>query len=390
MPISIRHVETRIRHIIDQDSPMPWRSLATPLYCLSVMNQIGVQLRAHGYQIGWLKKRRLACIVVSIGNLTVGGTGKTPMTVYMARLCQHLGYSCVIVCRGYKGRASKQGGVVSDGQTIHMQYEDAGDEPLMMARQLSGVPVIIGRDRYQAGYLAIRRFDPDVILLDDGFQHLRLARDINILLCDYVRPLGNGHLLPRGPLREPPRALKRADIHLLTRCDAQTGRKQDAARQTIDRIREDRPLFKTIHRPVIRAFISKGKTVLDHLSEPPSNLMHPTANQTVLAFCGLAHNIHFKQTLTQMGWKQVEFLEFPDHHAYTPNDINQIQNAAATHNTQLIITSDKDHARLDPEITWPADLVVLGVDIQFETDQTRFDNCIAKRLRELKESSSVD
>ncbi len=382
MLISIRHLETRIRRIINRDNPPPWLSLATPLYFLSILNQSGVQFRAYAYQKGLLKKRRLPCIVISIGNLTVGGTGKTPMTVYMARLCQRLGCKSVIVCRGYKGRASKQGGVVSDGQTVQMKYQDAGDEPLMMARQLSGVPVIVGRDRYKAGVLAIRRFAPDVILLDDGFQHLRLARDINILLCDYARPLGNGHLLPRGPLREPPRALKRADIRLFTRCDAQTGTNQDKARQKIELLHEDRPVFKTIHCPVVRAFIPRGQTASDRLNAPRPSLICPTANQPVLAFCGLAHNIHFKQTLARMGWKQVEFLDFPDHHAYTPEDISQIQNAASAHNSQLIITSDKDHTRLDPDITWPLDLIVMGVDIQFETERALFEKLIAKRLRQ--------
>ena len=180
-----RKLATRIRNIIYQNKPLPCFSLGTPLFLLSLLYRIGVQLRAHSYQKGLLKSHRLPCIVISIGNLTVGGTGKTPMTIYLARLCQRLGYRTVIVCRGYKGLASEQGGIVSDGQTVRMNYADAGDEPVMIARQLGDIPVVIGRSRYKAGSLAISRFTPDVIILDDGFQHLSLARDINVILLDY-------------------------------------------------------------------------------------------------------------------------------------------------------------------------------------------------------------
>lgn len=177
------------------------------------------RLRCVAYQRGWRRTHRLSCPVVSIGNLVAGGTGKTPMTQFIARHAQHLGYHPVILSRGYKGRAERKGGVVSDGTTVLMTPEMAGDEPFMLASSLTGIPVIVGQDRYRSGCLAIKQFQPDLILLDDGFQHIRLARDLNILLLDNHRPMGNGYLLPRGILREPLAAIKRADVVVFTRAE---------------------------------------------------------------------------------------------------------------------------------------------------------------------------
>ncbi len=376
-----RNLATRIHDIIYNDGALPWFSLGTPLFSLSFLYKISVQFRAYSYQKGWLKNHRLPCIVISIGNLTVGGTGKTPMTIYLARLCQRLGYRTVIVCRGYKGLASKQGGIVSDGQTVRMNYANAGDEPLMIARLLNDIPVVIGSSRYKAGCLAISQFAPDVIVLDDGFQHLSLARDINIMLLDYARPFGNACLLPRGPLREPLQALKRADICIFTRCDSNLSAGYDKVRRKIILLCGHRPLFKTVHIPIIRGIIPAGTTSPIRLV---TDMKIETENITVYAFCGLAHNADFRRTLKQLGFQTVGYLGFPDHYAYTDWDIRAIKAAAIASGAKLIVTSDKDYTRLPTEIKWPTDLVVIGVEIKPEGNDSLFDDYVEQRLVALK------
>jgi len=382
MPKTDHKLATLIRNIIYQNRPLPCFSLGTPLFLLSLLYRSGVQLRAYGFQKGLLKSQRLPCIVISIGNLTAGGTGKTPMTIYLARLCQRLGYRTVIVCRGYKGLASEQGGIVSDGQTVRMNYADAGDEPVMIACQLGDIPVVIGRSRYKAGCLAISRFTPDVIILDDGFQHLSLARDINIILLDYAYPFGNTHLLPRGLLREPIQALKRGDTCILTRCDSKPSTGHDKAIQKINFLRGHRPLFKTVHIPIIRGIIPAG--TISPADRPFTNVNIETANIPVYAFCGLAHNADFRRTLNRLGFQTVGFLGFHDHHAYTDKDIRTIKAATIACQAKLIVTSDKDYSRLAPTIKWPADLVVIGVEIKSKGNDSLFDDYIEQRLVALK------
>ncbi|WP_054690049.1 tetraacyldisaccharide 4'-kinase [Desulfosarcina cetonica] len=209
------HLRRRIMDISRNDWPSALLSLETLLSVLSTIYGGITALRASGYAKGWLKSRRLPCKVVSIGNLVAGGTGKTPMTIYVAQLLHEMGWRVVVLSRGYRGRMETMGGVVSDGHRLLATVEDAGDEPYLMARCLKGVPVLVGRQRYQAGLLAIRAFGAEVIVLDDAFQHLKLKRDLNLVLLDHHQPFGNGHLLPRGLLREPLSSLRRAHAWFL-------------------------------------------------------------------------------------------------------------------------------------------------------------------------------
>jgi len=173
-------------------------ALERVLLACSHAYQLLTRLRIHAYERGILKQERLPCKVVSIGNITVGGTGKTPMTLYMADVLKRMGFKVAVISRGYRGRAEKRGGIVSDVETIRMKPEEAGDEPYLMSLKLKGVPVIVGRDRVRAGRLALGMFGSSVLLLDDGFQHVRLKRDLNFLLLEAANPFGNGYLLPRG------------------------------------------------------------------------------------------------------------------------------------------------------------------------------------------------
>ena len=171
------------------------------LLLLSMASKVyggAVKLRRTFYKKSVFKSKKLSRPVISIGNITAGGTGKTPMTIYVANVINALGYNVAVVSRGYKGKAETKGGIVSDGETLLMTPEISGDEPYMMAAKLKDVPVIVGKNRFKAGRLAIGKFAPDIILLDDGFQHLKLERGLDLVLLDCRKPLGNGHLLPRG------------------------------------------------------------------------------------------------------------------------------------------------------------------------------------------------
>ena len=186
---------------------------------LSTLYGIGVRLRMILYDQGFFQTRKLPCAVISIGNLTVGGTGKTPMTIYLAQLLNGLGYKPAVISRGYKGLLEKKGGVVSDRQKVLLSPEVAGDEPFMMAQKLKEIPVLVGADRFRTGMKAVEQFSPDVIIFDDAFQHRRLKRDLDIVLIDDRTFLGNRHLLPRGILREPVAGISRGDLFVLTRCN---------------------------------------------------------------------------------------------------------------------------------------------------------------------------
>ncbi len=190
--------------------------IATPALALfSCLYGLGVKLRLKAY--GRLKRRSLPGFVVSVGNLTVGGTGKTPATCLLAEWAMDEGYRVAILSRGYGGHYRTKVLVVSDEQGINAGPVQAGDEPVLLARKLKGVPVIISKQRYLAGALAAEKYKSNFFILDDGFQHLALERDLDLVLIDAVKPFGNGHLLPRGPLREPVDQLNRADAFIITR-----------------------------------------------------------------------------------------------------------------------------------------------------------------------------
>ena len=225
-----------------------------------------VDLRSRLYDRGALKTSTLPCKVVSIGNITVGGTGKTPMTIFLADRLKRKHINPVILSRGYGGSATDSGGMVTDGQTLAMDSVCSGDEPFLMASLLEGVPVFVGKRRMESAMEACLRFHPDVFILDDGFQHRALHRDVDILLFDAEHPLGNGFLLPRGELREPVSNLERGDLFVLTRAE-----RRDIAlkhfRECLERFKVSEkvrktPVFTCRHKPAIRGVVKAGSSVL--------------------------------------------------------------------------------------------------------------------------------
>jgi tetraacyldisaccharide 4'-kinase len=284
-------------------------------------------------------------MVISIGNITVGGTGKTPMTVYLATMLKHAGYRVAIVSRGYGGKASRTGGIVCDGENILLDARMAGDEPHMMAKQLQDVPIVVGSRRYEAGMLAVNRFSPDIILLDDGFQHRKVKRDLDILLLDASLPFGNGHLLPRGTLREPVEMIRRADIMVLTR----TGNASDPKKPFQDLLVKNGiaevaaciPLFVSSHKPYLHGLFLPDDQEIFGCTAPSQTDPSVLYNKSVLAFSGIAKNQDFQASVMNLGCRIVGKLEFPDHHDYRDHDVSAIILAAKKSHAEMLVTTEK-------------------------------------------------
>ncbi len=335
-----------------------WQSLLLPL---SWIYGAGARLRRKLYTGCPLQPRRLPCPVISIGNLTAGGTGKTPLTIHIAGLLKAMGKKPVILSRGYRGSDSAKSGIVSDGRKILMDPGQCGDEPFLMARRLPDIPVLIGRDRYRIGARAIQRFSPDVILLDDGFQHFQLARDLDIVLLDKTRPLDNDRLLPAGMLREPPATLRQADIIMFTRADHPAS---GPASPRLDHYLTGQPRFDTRHDPFLAAWIPRGKKTATDRDIPSIDVL---SGRQAFVFCGLANNPAFVETVRQLSVHITGCRFFRDHHAYTAVDLSALARLAEKERSELIITSYKDYVKFDRHqyFHFSCDLAVLDVAIAF-------------------------
>ncbi len=285
------------------------------------------RLRAAMYRTGMLKTGRLPRPVVSIGNITVGGTGKTPVTAYIARLLLEQGYKVAVLSRGYGGSLEGQIAIVSDGATLLLGPRECGDEPYLLASTVPGLMVVIGTDRYAAGQMAMQQLSPDVFLLDDGFQHLRLWRDLNILLLDSARPFGNGWTLPAGLLRESAQAAARADLVILTRCPKGTTL---APRST------GIPCCTSHHQLIDLLPLSGG----------PHVQFSSLANNNVLAFAGIADPISFFDELRCRGLNLVHTIRLPDHTSYTESDLSAIKEAMEKYGADMAVTTEKDGVKL--------------------------------------------
>ncbi len=304
---------------------LPETAAAAGLRALSLPYSLGARLRAAAWQRKSAPAHRLPAPVISVGNLTAGGTGKTPMILYLAEFFRREGRRVAILTRGYGGGAEKRGGVVCDGERIRLTPEQAGDEPWMLARRLKTVPVLAGRDRVASGRIACARFGADLLLLDDGFQHFRVRRDLNLLLMDAARPLGNGHVLPRGLLREPLTAVRRADAVIFTRSESAPHLPPDLRRLT-----DGLPLFRAVHR----------------LRKPDFSAPEAVRQPPLLAFSGIADNEAFFRTVSSLGGNVQVRRGFPDHHLYSGADIAELIAAAAQAGIRRLVTTEKDMARL--------------------------------------------
>lgn len=291
--------------------------------------RIGVALRTAAYQRGWLSTRRLNRPVVSVGNLSVGGTGKTPFVAFLAERLMKRGLKPGILTRGYGRRTGADLIAIEPGSGRAPDAREVGDEPALLARKLPEVPIVVGADRYRAGLLAEDRFKVDVHILDDGFQHFALARDVDIVLLDVTQQLSDGELLPAGKLREPSAALERAHCVVLTRSE----------------LADPRPIEERVRKVNSKAGIFHCSTKLQGVMDVSSGKID--ARQAVLdgpayAFCGIGNPSAFFADLGKWGFSLAARAEYPDHHVYKPEEINRLVAHAHKVDAKTLLTTEKD------------------------------------------------
>ncbi|HYB93519.1 MAG TPA: tetraacyldisaccharide 4'-kinase [Vicinamibacterales bacterium] len=299
------------------------------------------------------RQHRLSRPVISVGNLSMGGTGKSPVVAALARWLIDLGHRPAILSRGY-ARADAVDGVVvvSDGTAIRATVEQSGDEPLMLARAVPGAIVCVSPDRYLSGVLAERQFGATVHILDDGFQHLRLARDLDILVTT-IGEIPNGKVIPAGRLREPVDAAARA--HLLVASDATAGAAASEAWQL--GISQSCGAVRTIGTPV-------------RCGGPEAAGGEPQA--PVVAVAGIANPERFVTSLREAGWTVVDSMIFRDHHAFTRRDVDAIAAKVAATGASAVFTTDKDAVRFE-QLDVPFALYRIPLMVTFDPPDAMFD-----------------
>lgn len=380
----------KIEAIMNGDGFSGKTSLGAFLFAASMVYGAGVRLRNACYDSGLFHGKELPCRIVSIGNIVAGGTGKTPMTIAVADMLKHMGHRPVILSRGYGGHAEKTGIVVSDGYELLCGPAMAGDEPFMMASKSRGVPVLAGSDRYKSGMHAISEFDPDVILLDDGFQHRRLHRNLDLLLLDAGNMFGNGYLVPRGVLREPVTALKRSDAVIFTRCGsapeipdhaAMAGRLTRIAPQASEGLHE-KPVFQSNHVPFLTG-IREGHAPFP-MGIPTTSAESDVSvlmGSNVFVFSGIARNRDFLTAVETHAGRVAGHMAFPDHHPYTDAECEEIMRRAVAAGADVLATTEKDYVRVAGKMPGDVPIAVVGVKIIFTgDDEAAFVRFIRERL----------
>ncbi|HKM58606.1 MAG TPA: tetraacyldisaccharide 4'-kinase [Chthoniobacterales bacterium] len=340
-----------------------------------------VQFRLYLYRNRILKDRRLGCPVISIGNLTVGGTGKTPVVEKFAKALQNGGRRVAILSRGYKSvdrrrkitwweKLLAQGSenpprIVSDGKSVLLDSATAGDEPYMLASNLKGVAVVVDKDRVKAGLHAIKNLDVDTLLLDDGLQYLHLKHRIDIVLVDRQAPFGNEHLLPRGTLREPPRNLRRASYILITKCD---GEPNDDLIRRIRRYNRTAEIIECRHRPLYLKHVYKDERLpLEYLN-----------GLYIGSFCGIAAPESFESGLRGLGANIELSRHFADHHRYTERELTQFLQRCVRRDVSAVITTEKDAVRF-PLIDLPeVPIYYLRVEIEIVKGEKTWELCLQR------------
>lgn len=317
--------------------PLSW------VYC------IGLKIYLLPYALGIRKQHRLPCMVVCVGNLTFGGTGKTPAVITLAKALTDKGLKVVLLSRGHGGQLSGKGAVVSDGGKRSVDWKDCGDEPALIADSLKGTPVVIGKNRVTMGRLAIQRFNPDIILMDDGMQYWQLHKDLTIALASSREPFGSGGVLPAGTLREPRTGLRRASAVIITGADQVKSEELAQVKRKLLKVHPDACIYTARHVPDRLYKAATGEAIpLDYLK-----------GKTVAALSSIGSPRSFESTLETLGAVVKESLRFPDHHCYGAEDLRAISEKSSG---LEIITTEKDMVRL-PEDNLK-DVIVLSVKLE--------------------------
>jgi tetraacyldisaccharide 4'-kinase len=339
-------------------SPLSW--LLAPLAILNAKIQY---LRREGYRKGDCKSVHPGVPTVCVGNITLGGTGQTPLVEEVCALFTSLGLKPAVISRGYGGELEGSAAVVSDGEEVFLNAAQAGDEPVLLARRLTGVPVVIAAKRIDGARLAVDKLGAQALVMDDGYQHLKLARDLDIVVLDATRPFGNGFCLPRGMLREPPTALCDAGALILTRSDRLDRVELDRVEAQLRRYNSDAPILCANHR-------------MDRVVGWPvedcgeSDELRWLKGRKLLAFAGIGKPEAFFGQLEELGAELVGRASYSDHHAYTVADLQGLVRQCGEGGGEALVTTEKDAVRLMEYLPLgvPLKVVTLRVELT-ETDR---------------------
>jgi tetraacyldisaccharide 4'-kinase len=318
-----------------------------------------VAVRNRRFDLGRRERRHAAVPVVSVGNLTVGGTGKTPMVEWIARHARHEGVRVAILSRGYR---AEDGGV--------------NDEALELELALPDVPHLQNPDRAESAEIAVDELASQLLLLDDGFQHRQLARDLDIVLLDATEPFGFDHVLPRGTLREPVRGLRRAQVIVLSRADMIDAARRSAIRERALSLSRQAAWCEVQHRPARLVNSAGGSQSLDSIR-----------GQSIAGFCGIGNPAGFRHTLETLGAKIVSWREFPDHHAYSREDVDELTRLAKQSSATMLVCTRKDLVKLRVPNLGGIPLRAVGIELSFLSSEEAMKAALApviKRARAVR------
>jgi tetraacyldisaccharide 4'-kinase len=366
-----------IEVILEQRRGFRAAILRSLLYTLSLIYERLVQLRLFLYRKRILRERALGCLVISIGNLTVGGTGKTPIVEKFARALQKGGRRVAILSRGYKSVPQRRHGwfarlrsvepdpprIVSDGESLLLDSLTAGDEPYMLAHNLKNVVVLVDKDRVKSGLFAIENMGADTLLLDDGLQYLHLKHRLDIVLVDRQAPFGNEFLLPRGTLREPPRNLRRASYIFITKS---TGASNEELIARIRRYNRTAEIIECAHQPLHLQDVVRGEVA------PLQKLQ----GAYIGSICGIAAPESFENGLKQLGAKIEIAKRYIDHHRYTEVEIQSFINRCLRRDLEMIVTTEKDAVRFPRLVRTEVPIYFLRVEIEILSGHESWEHCV--------------
>jgi tetraacyldisaccharide 4'-kinase len=356
-------------------------SVRSLLYVLSKVFQVAVKLRRLLYNARIFRDSTLGVQVIAIGNLTVGGTGKTPVVEKFARELRDAGRNVAILSRGYRAKPppfhvwllnkilfredSTPPRVVSDGKSLLLDSETAGDEPYMLASNLKDVVVLADKDRVKSGRYAIEKFGCDTLLLDDGFQYWKLrGRRQDVVLVDRQQPFGNERLLPRGTLREPPSHLARANVIFITKSDGHTGE----LRKRIAQFNSTAAIVECVHQPLYLEDVFTGQRFeLDFLK-----------GRKVASFSGIAQPEGFEKSLVALGAELVYSKRFADHHRFSQQEVLNVINRSKKRQAEIIVTTQKDAVRFPKIDRRDLPFHFLRVEIKIVSGAKDFQDCVRK------------
>lgn len=380
----IERVETYVTDLMQERRHSPVDTAAKgALFCLCRLYRSIVQLRLALYKHRIFRHHALGCLVVSIGNLTVGGTGKTPVVEVFSRALTRNGRRVAILSRGYRSKSNRSlfdkildkvlgrsseipPRVVSDGERLLLNSDLAGDEPYMLASNLKDVIVLVDKDRVKCGRYAIMEFGVDTLILDDGFQYLPLKPSLNILLIDSTRPFDNHHLLPRGLLREPIRNLRRADFIFLTKSNG--GKHLRHLKNFIKRHNHHAEIIECTHKPQYLRNVYTQEVL-------PLNFLK---NKRIASICGIAAPESFERFLRRFGATLVYLERHADHHRYTQQEVIDCINKGVENGAELILTTEKDAVRFPKLDRCDLPVLLMRVEIGILSGQENFHQCISR------------